>query len=148
MVTALALLLSMGFTAIQDSGQERPKIPKDSIQVVVTGCLKGRVLAVSDVRQPDAQSGPDIRNRSFRLSGKKDVMSVVKKEDGHIVEVTGILKKADLSEPGIKIAGGRVTVGGGSRTAGPTSMPDPADNVVVMDVLSLQPQGVGCSGSK
>src|SRR5262245_34915002 len=117
MVTALALVLSMGFTAVQESGQERPKIPKDSIQVVVTGCLKGRVLAASDVRQPDVQSGPDIRNRSFRLAGKKEVMNTVKKEDGHVVEVTGILKKADMSEPGMRMAGGGVTVGGGSGTA-------------------------------
>jgi len=134
--------------AVQETGQEHPKIPKDSIQVVVTGCLKGRVLAVSSVRQTDAQSGPDIRSRSFRLAGKKDVMKQVKEEDGHLVEVTGILKKADLSEPGVKIAGGRVTVSGGSRTAGPTGIPNPADNVVVMDVSSLQYRAGSCTGSE
>jgi hypothetical protein len=147
MVTVVALVLAMGLTAVQESGQERPKIPKDSIQVVVTGCLKGRVLAASEVRQPDVTSGPDLRARSFRLSGKKDLMNEVKKEDGHLVEVTGIIKRADLSEPGVKIAGGRVTVGGGSRTAGPTTMPDPADNVVVMDISSLQSRATSCTGS-
>ena len=72
MVTVVALVLAMGL-AVQETGQEHPKIPKDSIQVVVTGSLKGRVLAVSSVRQTDAQSGPDIRSRSFRLAGKKAV---------------------------------------------------------------------------
>ena len=147
MVTTVALVLAVGLTAVQESGQERPKVPKDSIQVIVTGCLKGRVLAASDVRQPDVQSGPDIRARSFRLSGKKDVMKDLKKEDGHLVEVTGIIKRADLSEPGVKVAGGRVTISGGSRTAGPTSIPNPADNVVVMDVSSVRFRAGSCAGS-
>jgi hypothetical protein len=147
MAIAVALVLAMGLTAVQEK-QEHPKIPKDSIQIVVTGCLKGHVLSASEVRRPDVQSGPDIRARSFRLAGKKDVMNEVKKEDGHVVEITGIIKKADLSEPGVKIAGGRVTIGGGSRTANTTSMPDPADNVVVMDVSSLQARGVACTDSK
>jgi len=148
MATLVALVLAIGLTTGQETGQEHPKIPKDSIQVVVTGCLKGRVLAASDVRQPDVQSGPDIRARSFRLAGKKEVMNDVKKEDGRIVEVTGIIKKADLREPGVKIGGNRVTISGGSPTAGRTTMPDPASNVVVMDVSSLQARGVSCSDSK
>ena len=137
MVTVVALVLAMGL-AVQETGQEHPEIPKDSIQVVVTGCLKGRVLAASSVRQTDVQSGPDIRSRSFRLAGKKDVMKQVKEEDGHLVEVTGILKKADLSEPGVEDC--RRPRDDWRRLAhrGSDRHPDPADNVVVMDVLSLQ----------
>jgi len=144
MVTLVALVLAMGL-GVQEKAQEHPKIPNDSIQIVVTGCLKGRVLAASAVRQTDVQSGPDIRARSFRLAGKKDLMKQVKEEDGHLVEVTGIIKKADLSEPGVKIAGGRVTIGGGSRTAGPNTMPNPADNVVVLDASSLQSRASSCT---
>ena len=94
------------------------------------------------------QSGPDIRARSFRLAGKKELMKQVKEEDGHLVEVTGIIKKADLSEPGVKIAGGRVTIGGGSRTAGPNTMPNPADNVVVMDASLLRFRASSCTASE
>jgi hypothetical protein len=50
--------------------QERPRIPDDSVELTVTGCLKGRVLAVSDTREADTQSGPIVRGKSFRLSGK------------------------------------------------------------------------------
>jgi len=148
MVTLVTLVLAIGLAAGQETGQEHPKIPKDSIQIVVTGCLKGHVLAATDIRQTDVESGPDIRSRSFRLAGKKEVMSDVKKEDGRIVEVTGIIKKADLREPGVKIGGSRVTISGGSPTAGRSSMPDPASNVVVMDVSSLQARGVSCSEAK
>ena len=71
-------------------------MPKDSVELVISGCLKGRVLAVSDVRQTDTQSGPIVKSRSFRVAGKKDIMNEVKENDGHLVEVTGIVKKSSL----------------------------------------------------
>ena len=94
--------------------EERPKVPKDSVEVTVTGCIKGRVLSASNVRQTDTQSGPPIRQSSFRLSGKKDEMNDVKKNDGQRVEITGLIKKSALTEAGMKFKGGRVVVGGGS----------------------------------
>ena len=107
----LTLLLAL-LSSPQETQQERPKVPKDSIMLVVTGCLKGRVLAVSDVRQEDTQSGPIVKAKSFRVAGKKDLMKEVKEHDGHLVDVTGIVKKSSLIEPGIKV-GKSVTIGGG-----------------------------------
>ena len=118
-------------------------MPDDSIELGLVGCLKGRVLAASDVRQTDVQSGPPIRARSFRLTGKGDLMKEVKKQNGHMVEVTGIVKRSALTSPGVKI-GKRVTVGGGSPVAGSTSRPDPADNVVVLDLTSVRLRGGSC----
>ena len=68
------------------------------------------------------QSGPIVRGKSFRLAGKGDLMKEVKKEDGHFVEVTGIVKRSALDSKGVKI-GKRVAVGGGSPVAG--SRPSP-----------------------
>jgi hypothetical protein len=126
--------------------EERPKVPKDSVQVTVQGCLKGRVLSASDVRQTDTQSGPVIRQRSFRLAGKKDLMNDVKTNDGQNVEIIGLIKKSALAEPGMKFKGGRVVVGGGSMSGGgqTTRPPDPAENVVVMDVMAVQAIGGSC----
>jgi hypothetical protein len=151
MLTVMLMLL-VGFGPAQDTKpaqenkqeQERPKVPKDSVELFVTGCLKGRVLAVSEVRQTDTTSGPDIRARSFRLSGKKPVMEDVKREDGKMVDVVGLIRKNDLREPGVKVGNTRVTVSGGSRPGGPTTIPDPADNVVVMDVSSVRSRGTSC----
>ena len=79
MITLALLLVSLTMAAPQETPkQEKPKVPKDSIELVVSGCLKGRVLAVSDVRQTDTQSGPIVKSRSFRVAGKKDVMNEVK----------------------------------------------------------------------
>ena len=117
-MTTLVLALVLGTAVYQETGQERPSVPDDSVQLVVSGCLKGRVLAVSDTRETDTQSGPIVRGKSFRLAGKGDIMKEVKKEDGHFVEVTGIVKRSALDSKGIKI-GKRVEVGGGSPSPAP-----------------------------
>ena len=141
----LTLLLAL-MSSPQENQQERPKVPKDSIMLVVTGCLKGRVLAVSDVRQEDTQSGPIVKSKSFRVAGKKDLMKEVKEHDGHLVDVTGIVKKSALIEPGIKFKGGRVMVGGGT-SGGTGTLASPAENVVVIDALAVTAVGGSCSGS-
>jgi hypothetical protein len=126
--------------------QEHPPVPKDSVFVVVTGCLKGRVIRASAVRQDDTTAGPIVRGKAFRLAGKKDAMKAVKDNDGDEVQITGLIKKSALIEPGIKIMGGRVAIGGASNGTSPNSaLPDPADNVLVMDVMNVQAVGGTCT---
>jgi hypothetical protein len=125
--------------------EERPKVPKDSLLVVITGCIKGRVIRAADVRQTDTTSGVTIRSTTFRLAGKKDVMSIVKEQDGRRSEVTGLIKKSSLIEPGMKFKGGRIVVGGGSSAGTTGSLPSPADNVLVLDALAVQNLGGTCS---
>lgn len=145
-MTTTALVIALALTAAQDNPQERPRVPKDSMMLVVTGCLKGRVLAVSDVRQEDTQSGPIVRAKSFRLAAKGEVMDDIKTNDRHLVEVTGLVKKTALIEPGMKI-GKRITIGGGSPTAGAGGRPAPSEYLPVMDVSSVRARAVSCSGS-
>ena len=125
--------------------EERPKVPNDSILVVITGCIKGRVIRAADVRQTDTTSGYNVRATTFRLAGKKDVMAAVKEQNGQRAEVTGLIKKSALMEPGIKFKGGRVVIGGGTSSAGTrSSLPSPADNVLVLDALAVQGLGGSC----
>ena len=139
----LTLLLAL-MSSPQEKTQEHPKVPKDSIMLVVTGCLKGRVLAVSDVRQEDTQSGPIVKSKSFRVSGKKEVMKDVKDNDGHLVDVTGIVKKSSLIEPGIKV-GKSVTIGGGPPVAGSGSTtPIPNEYIPVLDAESVRTRASSC----
>ena len=125
-----------------------PKVPKDSLLATVEGCLKGRVIRAYDVRQPDTTTGIAIRNKSFRVEGKKDVITDVKKYDGMHVEIVGLIKKSALIEPGVRFKGGRVVVGGG--TNGAVGMgggaPDPAENVVVIDASTIRSFGDSCIG--
>ena len=139
---AFACLLAAAPLAAQQ--EEKPKVPKDSYLVTVVGCLKGRVLKAADIRQMDTTSGPVIRNSAFRLTAKKDVMNQVKENDGQRVEVTGLIKKSALMEPGVKFKGGRVVIGGGTMASGTSNTPDPAENVLVLDASSLQALGGSC----
>jgi len=140
---ALVCLLAATPLAAQQEQPERPKVPKDSLLVTVAGCIKGRVIRAADVRQEDTTSGYNIRSTSFRIEGKKDVMQGVKEQDGQRAEIVGLIKKSSLIEPGIKFKGGRVVVGGGTHS-GPSSMPSPAENVLVLDAMSIQGLGGSC----
>jgi hypothetical protein len=141
--TALAFLVAASPLVLQQ--EERPNAPKDSLLVTVTGCLKGRVLKASDVRQEDTTSGPIVRGHSFRISGKKEVMKLVKEDDGQRVEISGLIRKSALMEPGVKFKGGRVVVGGGTMASGTNSLPDPSENVLVLDAWSVQALGGSCT---
>jgi len=146
MVPRIALVCLLAAVPLAAQEQEKPKIPKDSIQVVIDGCIKGRVLRAADVRQTDTTSGLNVTSRTFRLAGKKDVMSAVKENDGSRVEVTGLIRKSSLMEPGMKFKGGRIRIGGGSTGGTASSLPDPAQDVVVLDVSNVQALGGSCSG--
>ena len=145
----IAVLLAAASLAAhpQDPPQEEklPKVPKDSLLATVEGCLKGRVIRAYDVRQPDTTTGIEIKNKSFRIEGKKDVINDVKKNDGQHVEITGIIKKSALIEQGMKFKGGRVVVGGGTSSAGMSGAPDPAENVVIIDAVTVRSFGNSCS---
>jgi len=140
----LACALAAVPIAVQQE-QEKPKpVPKDSIRVDIIGCVKWRVIRAADVRQPDTTSGVEVRAKTFRLEGKKDVMKGVKEVDGQRAEVVGLIKKSALIEPGMKIMGGRVRIGTGSTGGTTSSLPDPAQDVVVLDTESVQALGGSC----
>jgi hypothetical protein len=144
---ALVCLLAAATVVAQEKEQERPKkIPKDSILVVITGCVKGRVLRAADVRQTDTTAGVNIRQKTFRLEGKKDVMKGVKDVDGQRAEVTGLIRKSALIEPGVSVLGGRVRIGAGTTGGTASALPDPAQDVLVLDVENVQALGGSCGG--
>jgi len=128
----------------QESPQEKPKVPKDSIELTVIGCLKGRALTTIEKRQTDVESGPYVGERTFRLAGKRDLMKEVEKHDRHLVEVVGIVKRSSLDDKGMKA--GSVTFGGGSPVAG-RGIPSPADNTPVMDISAVRMRSSSCGGN-
>jgi hypothetical protein len=147
---AVILLLATGFG--QDKQPQEPKpIPKGSVEVVTTGCVKGKAFQSWGPREAaGVQRGPDVRGRTFRLNGEKAVMKEVKLNDGHFVEVVGIVRTADLQPAAGKTFGNtRVTLGSPNRTAptgsSPVAAPSPAENVVIMDVSSVHSLNDTCN---
>jgi hypothetical protein len=138
------VLLFVAALGAQEPGTK--KVPNDSVEVLARGCLKGRVFAAAPRDEQDGvQLGPDVTGRSFRVSGPKAVMAEVKKHDGHLVRITGIVRKADLSEPmlGTRIGGARVIVGQPGRDPMRSNLPTPAP-VPVMDISAVQFLDTAC----
>src|SRR6185436_21168934 len=98
--------------------QERP-VPSDSARVAIPGCAKGHAFIVTQSPEHEPTQADIAPGRRFRLSGPKDVLADIKKHEGRLIEVTGLIRKNALKGPGgIGIAGGRVRIGGGAPVAG------------------------------
>lgn len=120
LIAALAASSSLLFAQ-----QEEKPVPKDSVRLSISGCARGRVFTV--YRSPEHEMrGTELREgRHIRLEGNKKVLQDIKAHEGSMVELTGLLKRSDLEEAGIGLAGGRVRIapampgGGVGRDAGP-----------------------------
>ena len=79
------------------------------------GAPRAASFIVAARRQSTSPAQVEIApGRRFRLSGPKDVLNDIKKREGRMIEVTGLVRKAALKGPGgIAIAGGRVRIGAG-----------------------------------
>jgi hypothetical protein len=127
--------------------QEGRKIPDDSVLVSLQGCATNRTFIVGP-RSEHAPRTLEIEpGRRFRLNGPKDVLEKIKQGEGRMVEVTGLIRKADLAKPGgIGLAGGRVRIGGAAPRApvGNSPMADAVYNQAVMDVETSRPLPDSC----
>lgn len=129
------------------AAQER-EVPKDSARVSIPGCARGRSFIVMP-RETIEPVRSDVQpGRRFRLSGPKKLLGEIRKVEANYVEVTGLVRKAQLNPPqGIAIGGGRVRIGGGPVNRDPTQSDprrDPRYNEVVIDVESWRPLPEAC----
>jgi len=134
------LLLSATLALLVFSPQQeiRP-VPKDSVAVGARGCLKGRVFtATSEIEHEGALRGPDITGRHFRINGKKEITALVKRHNGHLVEISGIVRKSDLQDEGIgfKVGGARIVIGAQGVNPAAQGRPE-APPMPTMDALSV-----------
>ena len=142
-MTTLAVMLAWARTGAPGEAQEKPRVPEDSVELTVTGCLKGRVLTTIARREADVQRGPNVGERTFRLNGSRDVMREVQRRNRQLVDVVGLVKRSALDDKGVKA--GRVAISGGSPVAGTGHLPTGVENVAVMDVTSVRPRATSCS---
>jgi hypothetical protein len=126
---------------------ERP-VPGDSARIAIPGCAKGRAFIVAETPDHEPTQVEIAPGRRFRLSGPKQILDDIKKHEGRMIEVTGLVRKNALKGPGgIGIAGGRVRIGGGSPVA---STGDPTRALQgyeqpVIDVEGWRQLGENCS---
>jgi hypothetical protein len=110
---ALALVfLSSGFSAAA-AAQEQARVPKDSARIAIPGCSRDRVFIVADAPNHEPVGTRLEPGRRFRLAGKRELLDAIKVREGTMVEVTGLVRKADLEgSGGVRLFGGRVRIGG------------------------------------
>jgi hypothetical protein len=135
MRTLLAVAL-IGGTAIV-AAQER-KIPKDSELVSIRGCANNRTFIVAPRSEDQPGTLSIAPGRRFRMNGKKEILADIRARERSMLEVTGLIKKADVNPPqGIPVLGGRVRIGGAVPRDGISNPArDPAYNQSIIDVES------------
>ena len=141
-MTTVALVLTLTLGSAQVDAQEKRRVPEDSVELTVVGCLKGRALRTVARRDADVERGPFVGDRTFHLNGPRDVMDEVKKRNRQLVEVVGIVKRSALDDKGVKSGG--VTFSGGAPVAGGGRLPTGAEDVPVMDVSSVRVRATAC----
>ncbi|HEY6509292.1 MAG TPA: hypothetical protein VIY56_14830 [Vicinamibacterales bacterium] len=129
------LLVGVAMAGGVVAAQEK-KPPSDSELLSLPGCAKGRTFIVTEGPEHEPRQVTVAPGRRFRLEGPKDVLNDIKRREGQLIEVTGLVRKSDVAGPGgISAAGGRVQIGAGPPRA---SMGDPARepgyNQAIMDV--------------
>ncbi len=126
------LLLAVAHLA---AAQERP-IPSDSTRISISGCAKDRTFIVDEPAGLEITATGIQPGRRFRLSGPRLVLDDIKKREGTMVEITGLVRKSDVAGPGgVTMLRGRVRIGG---TLPRDTIRDPMYNQVVIDVEGFQ----------
>ena len=109
-ITAAILLVSGTLIAAQEGEK---KVPKDSARITLQGCAKGRTFTVGPKSEHSSANLDIAPGRHFRLNGDKKLLAQIKGNEDRMVEIIGIVRKADLNPPqGLTVAGGRVKIGG------------------------------------
>ncbi len=123
--------------------QEKP-VPKDSTRLSVPGCAYDRLFIV-DVSPEHEMPRTDMKpGRRLRLAGPKKLLGEIKARKGDMIELTGLVRKSDLIEQGVGLAGGRVRIMPGRSPVGTTAGRDPGVSQAVIDVESWRLLNASC----
>jgi hypothetical protein len=114
------------------AAQEKKPVPKDSMRVAIPGCAKGYVFTAGarTEEQPGGSGVPE--GTHLRMNGPKAMMAEIKGQEGSRIEITGLIKKGQVAQDGVRIAPG-VRVSAGSPSGG-GPFRDPGVNQIAIDV--------------
>jgi hypothetical protein len=139
------LMLLVVLAALPAQNQETRTVPADSVEIRTRGCLKGRVFTATP-RPADegVVLGPDVTGWNFRVAGSRAVLDSVKKNNGMLVEVVGLVKQSAFTRPGPG-TGSRVTVVAPPMDTMQRGVQSTApEGIAVIDVTSIRPLSDVC----
>jgi hypothetical protein len=133
------LTLVLLFSALLTPEQETRPVPADSVEIGTRGCLNGRVFtAVPRLEGEGVVLGPDVTGWNFRVSGSRSLLEDVKKYNGKLVEVVGLVKKSALTRSGPGTGAGVTMSAPRSDPTRPNSGAAPVGGLAVMDLTSIR----------
>ena len=107
-VAALALLLVSAPWLV---AQESKPVPKDSLRVSIPGCSKNSIF-IAGRRTADQPGSVDVQEgMRFHMNGPKAIMADIKKRQGSMIEITGLVRKGQLAPEGLKLGGVTISPG-------------------------------------
>ena len=136
-----SLVLSLLLAFASPTQQESKPIPKDSVEISTPGCLKGRVFTATAPPEGElTRNGPDVTGRHFRVSGPREINDLIKRHNGQLVEVVGVVLKGALADygTGVKVGGARVVIGAPRGDPSRANMNTMTPSMPVMDVTALR----------
>jgi hypothetical protein len=142
MRNAIVVAVALACAGAVAPAQERP-VPKDSARIAIAGCATGTKFIVGRAPSHEPVRSDIPPGRRFRLNGKKDLIADIKKQEGMMIEVTGLVRQSDLGGPGGVSVGG-VRIGGGPPQAGSGGRSNVGTLDPVMDVESWRPLTEQC----
>ena len=119
-------------------------VPKDSVRLTIPGCAYDRLFIVDSSPEHEMPRTDIKPGRRLRLSGPKKMLEEIKARQSDMVELTGLMRKSDLIEQGVGLAGGSVRIRPGRSPVGATGGPDSTVTQAVIDVESWRPLNVTC----
>jgi hypothetical protein len=113
--------------------QEKRPVPKDSVRVFIPGCSKGFVFTAGPPTEDQPGGSVIPEGMHVRMSGPKEMMAEIKGQEGSRIEITGLMKKGQVAQDGVRIGGGVRIAPGPSRSGGGLA-PNPGVGQIMIDV--------------
>ena len=113
------------------------------MRLSISGCARGRVFTAD--RNPDHEvANPTIEyGTKLRLQGQKKLLDEIKANEKSMIEITGLMKQADMTQPGVGLAGGRVRIAP-AMPMGRGPAYDPGPQPPIVDVESWRLLNASC----
>jgi hypothetical protein len=121
--------------------QEEKPVPKDSVRVLVPGCSKGYMFTAA-ARTEDRPGVAVPEGTHLRMSGPKAMMAEIKGQEGSRIEITGLMKKGQFAQDGVRIGRGVRISPGQSPSGG--GVPNPGAGQMMIDLEGWRGLGGDC----
>ncbi len=129
MIRLLPLCVVTCLCIVSVVAQER-EVPSDSARISIPGCSRGRTFIVGDRIEGETVRSDIEPGRRFRMAGERTLLDEIEARSRTMLEITGLVRRAQLAGPGgIVLGGGRIRIGGAPPQA-PMSDPSRSPGVL------------------